>query len=76
MMSIILENLTQILAKIKISSSLEEDILTTIKDEITLPEANNEESCISDKEYMFELEIEKDEEGISSYHHENESCIK
>ena len=55
--------------------------MTAFKDEITLPEANKEEStleesCISDKEHMFELEIEEDEEGILGNHHANESCIK
>ena len=80
-MSIRLENLTQILAKIWISSSLEEEILTIVKDEIILPEANNEEltleySCISDEEHLFEWDIEEDEEGISGDHHANESCIE
>ena len=80
-MSISLEKLTQILAKIRISSSLEEEILTAVKDEITPREANKEqstfeESYISDEEHMFELEIEEDEEGISGDHHANESCIK
>ena len=51
-----------------------------MKDEITLPEANKEEStveesCILDEEHMFKLKIEEDEEGISGDHHENESCI-
>ena len=81
MMSISLQNLTQILAKAGISSSQEEEILTPVKDEITLPEANNEEStleeyCKSNKEHMFELEIEEDEEGISGDHHANERCIE
>ena len=80
-MSISLEKLTQILAKIKISSSLEEEILTTVKDGITLPEANTkqstfEESCILDKEHLFELEIEEDEEGISGEYQAIESCIE
>ena len=81
MMSISLEKLTHILAKIGISSSLEEEILTAVKDEITLPQANNEESafkesCISDEEHLFELEIEEDEEGISGDHHVNKNCIE
>ena len=51
------------------------------KDVITPPEANKEEStfeesCISDEERLFELEIEEDEEGISGDHHANERCIK
>ena len=60
-MSISLEKLTQILAKTRISSFLEEEILTTVKDEITHPEANKEEStfeesCISDEEHLLELD--------------------
>ena len=79
-MSISLEQLNRILPKTRISSSLEEEILIAVEDEITLLEANNEEStfeesCISDKEYTFELEIEKDEEGILGDHHD-ESCIE
>ena len=51
------------------------------KDVITPPKANkeestSEESCISDEEHMFELDIEEDEEGILGDHHANESCIK
>ena len=41
------------------------------KEELTF-----EESCILDEEHMFELEIEEDEEAISSDHHANESCIE
>ena len=68
-MSISLEKLTQILVKIRISSSKEEEILIAAKDVITPPEENKEEStfeesCILDEEHMFELEIEEDEEGI------------
>ena len=79
-MSIILEQLTQILAKVRISSSHKEEILIAVKDVIT-PKANKkestfEESCISDVEHLFELEIEEDEEGISSDHYANESCIE
>ena len=51
------------------------------KDVITPPEANKEEStfeesCISDEEHLFELEIEEDEEGILGDHHAIESCIE
>ena len=51
------------------------------KDVITPPEANKEElafeeSCISDEEHLFELEIEDDEEEISGDHHAIESCIE
>ena len=62
-MSIIIEQLTQILAKAGISSSQEEEILIATKDVITPPKANKEESTfeeshISNKEHLFELEIE------------------
>ena len=85
-MSIILEQLSQILTKFKISSSGEEEILIAAKDVITPPDTNNEEwtfeeSCISDEEHLFKLEIERKEEGISGdQNHEeyqaNESCIE
>ena len=81
MMSISLEQLTQILAKVRISSSQEEGILIAVKDVITPPEANKEESsfeesCIEDEEQLFELEVKKDEERISVDNHANESCIE
>ena len=85
-MSISLEQLTQILAKTEISASLEEEILIVAKDVITPPDTNKkeltfEESCISDEEHLFELEIEREEEGISGdQNHEeypaNGSCIE
>ena len=80
-MSISLEQLTQILAKVEISSSHEEEIFIAAKDVITPPEVNNEgstfqESYISEGEHLFELEIEEDEEGISGDHHANESYIE
>ena len=80
-MRISLEHLTRILAKTRISSSLEEEILIAAKDVITPPEAYKEEStfeesCISDEEHLFELEIEEDDEGILGDHHANERCIK
>ena len=61
-MSISLEQLTQILAKVGISSSQEEGILIAAKDVINPPDTNKEElafkeSCISDEEHLFELEI-------------------
>ena len=84
-MTKILDQLTQILAKAGISSSQEEEILIGAKDVITPPDTNREEltfeeSCISDEEHLFELEIEGEEEGISSDHnqeeyHAKESCI-
>ena len=80
-MSISLEKLTQILAKVGISSSHEEEILIAAKDVITPLEAKkeestSEESCILDEEHLFELEIEEDEEGILGDQHANESCIE
>ena len=85
-MSISLEQLTQILAKIKISSFLEEEILIVAKYVITPPDTNMEELtfeewCISDEEHLFELDIERGEEEISGdQNHEeyqvNESYIK
>ena len=80
-MSISIEKITQILAKTRISSSLEEEILIAAKYVITSPKANEEEStfeesCISDEEHLFELDIEEDEEGISGDHHANESYIE
>ena len=81
MMSIILEKLTQILAKVGIFSSHEEEILIAVKDVITPLDTNKEESkfeesCIFDEEHLFELEIEENEEEILGDHHANESCIK
>ena len=76
-MSISLEHLTQILVKVGISSS----ILIAVKDVITPPEANKEEStfeesCTTDEEHLFELKIEDEEEGISGDHHANKCCIE
>ena len=63
-MSISLEQLTQILAKSRISSSKEEEIFTTVKDLTTLLEANEElvfkESYTSEWEQLFEQEVEED----------------
>ena len=57
-MSFSLELLTQILAEVGISSSLEEEILTRIKSSTTLQETNedstSEESYTSDGEKSFE----------------------
>ena len=86
-MSISLEQLIdQILIKSKISSSQEEEILIAAKDVITHLDTNKEElefeeSCRSDEEHMFELEIEREEEGILGDQHPEEyqsikSCIK
>ena len=64
-MNISLEKLIQILAKAGISSSQEEEILIAAKDVITPPDTNEEEltfeeSCISNEEHLFELEIERE----------------
>jgi hypothetical protein len=53
-MSVSLELLTQILMKVGISSSLEEEILTAIKDSNT-PPATNEDST-SKEPYIFDDE--------------------
>jgi len=57
-MSVSLELLTQILVKVKISSSLEKEILTRIVSSTTPQEINedstSEESCVSDGEQSFE----------------------
>jgi len=84
-MSVCLEQLAQILAKVGISSSQEEEILTVIKALNAPPEAKEEliveESCVSDDEKLFEQKIEEDEEGVSGElnpkeHHVYESCIE
>ena len=80
-MSISLEKHTQILAKTRISFSLEDEILIVAKDVITHLEANKEESTfaepsISDEEHLFELEIEEDEKGISGEYQAIERCIE
>jgi hypothetical protein len=84
-MSISLEQLTQILAKVRISSSCEEEILTAAKSLTTPPEENNEltfeESCTSDDEQLFEQEIEEDKEKLQhdlnqSGNHAYESLIE
>ena len=73
-MSESLELLNEILANAGISSSQEEEILTTIKTETTPPEAKEE--SISDKEHACEKEIEEDEKWILGDHHANDSCIE
>ena len=69
-MSVSLEQLAQILAKVGISSSHEEEILTAVKGLNAPPEAKEEpiveESCVSDDEQLFEQKIEEDEEGVLS----------
>ena len=67
-MSISLEQLTQILAKVGIPSSWEEEILTTNESLITPLEANKEttykEPCTSDDEQLCEQEIDEDNEEL------------
>ena len=67
-MSFSLELLTQILAEVGISSSLEEEILTRIKYSNTSPTTNedsrSEDSYALDDEQKFEQEIEEDEEEL------------
>ena len=55
--------------------------MIVVKDEITPLKVDKEdsileESCISEGEHMFELEIEDDEEGIPGDHHANKCCIE
>jgi hypothetical protein len=70
-MSLSLEQLTQVLVKVGISSSLEEEILTVAGSLITPPEVNEEstyeESCIFNKEQLGEQEVEEDNEEL---HHD------
>ena len=84
-MRISLYQLSQLLAKAWISSSQEKEILIAAKRFTTPPEVTEEltfeESCISDEEHLFELKIEREEEGISGdQNHEeypaNKRCIK
>ena len=79
-MSVSLELLTEILAKVGISSSQEEEILTAIKNATTPLEAKeestSEEFYTSDKKQACEKEFEKNEKWISGDHHANESCIE
>lgn len=62
-MSISLEKLTQILASVRISSSCEEEILTSAKSLTTPPKESNE-LTFEESEQLFELEIEEDEEKL------------
>ena len=67
-MSLSLEQLTQILAKVGISSSHEEEILKAAKNLITPLETNKEstyeESCTSEDEQSCKQEIEEDHEEL------------
>ena len=62
-MSLSLEQLTQTLAKVGISSSLEEEILIAAESLINPPEID-EESCTFDGEQSCEQEIEEDHEEL------------
>jgi len=85
-MSISLEQLAQILASVRISSSCEEEILIAAKSLNTPLEENNEltfeeSSCISNDEQLFEQENEEDEEKLQhdlnqSGNHAYESLIE
>ena len=86
-MSISLDQLSQLLAeaRISISPSQEKEILIAAKRFTTPPQVKEEltfeESCISNEEHLFELEIEREEEGISGDQHPeeypaNKSCIE
>ena len=67
-MSVSLEQLTQILAKVRISSSHKEYILTTAEGLITPPktkdESTYEEACIFNDEQLCEQEIEEDNKEL------------
>ena len=67
-MSVILELLTRILVDVGISSSLEGEIFSRIKDSNTPPETiedpTSEDSYVSDDEQLIEKEIEEDEEEL------------
>ena len=84
-MSISLDQLSQLLAETWISSSQEKEILIVAKRFTTPPEVKEEstfeESCILDEEHLFELDIEREEEGILNDQHSEEypasgSCIE
>ena len=84
-MSVSLELLTEILAKVGISSSQEEEILTAIKDATTPLEAKeevtSEEFYTVDNEQACEKEVKENEERLSSKLNEEEhyaykSCIE
>ena len=70
-MSLILEQLTQILAKVGISSSLEKEILTAAESLITPPETDEEstyeESYTFDGEPSCEQEVKEDN---NEFHHD------
>jgi hypothetical protein len=67
-MSVSLEQLTQILAKVGISSSHKEEILTAVEGLITPPTTNDESTyealCTSDDEQLYKQEIKEDNEEL------------
>jgi hypothetical protein len=67
-MNLSLEQLTQILAKVRVSSSLEEEILTAAESLFTPPEANEEstyeEPCMFNEESLGAQEGEEDSEEL------------
>jgi hypothetical protein len=67
-MNLSLEQLTQILAKVGVSSSLEEEILTAAESLFTPPEVNKEstyeEPCIFNEEPLGAQEVEEDNEEL------------
>ena len=80
MIHVSVEQLTKILAKVGISSSQEEEILTAAKS-LTPPPEVKEESCISNEEQLFKQEIEEDKEKVSGElnqdkNHVHESLIE
>ena len=80
-MSISLDHLTHILAKAKISSSQEEEILIAAKDVITPPEATKEETifeeaCTFDDEQLCEQEIKELRHDLRSENYAYERIIK
>jgi hypothetical protein len=71
-MNITLEQLSQILEKVGISSSQEDEILTKIKDLASPPE-EKEESILkeSNEEQLFEQEIKEDQQENASKMNQN-----
>jgi hypothetical protein len=82
-MSLSLEQLTQVLAKVGISSFLEEEILTVAGSLITPPEANEESTyegpCTFNEEPLGAQEVEEDKElqhDLSKTNYTYESLIE
>jgi hypothetical protein len=83
-MNLILEQLTQILAKVRVSSSLEEEILTEAESLFTPPEVNEESTyegpCTFNEEPLGVQEVKEDSEEMqhdsSKTNYTYESLIK